>query len=125
MEDIKLMARAAKRRLKTNFWADCKKNLDEGTMEAKSKGISEMKVKSTLTRKVRSEIKGEKTDEFYLRVKEILDSEGEVSDAIGRLTDREVYDKLGYEEQQRYYLELSAKYHAALERYRREKEYGI
>lgn len=122
MEDIKLMARAAKRRLKTNFWADCKKNLDEGTSEARSRGISEIKVKSTLTRKVRSEIKGEKTDEFYLRVKEILDTEGEVSDAIGRLTDRSVYDGLNYEEQQRYNLELSAKYHAALERYRREKE---
>lgn len=125
MDDIKDLARAAKKRLKSNFWDDCKKNFDEGRLEAKNRGISEMKVKSTLTRRVKSEIKGEKEDAFYLRVKALLDSEGEVSDAIGRLTDREVYDKLNYEEKQRYNLELSAKYLAALSRYRHEKELGI
>lgn len=125
MDDIKLMARAAKRRLKNNFWADCKKNLDEGAMEARLRGVSEIKVKTTITRRVKSEIKGEKTDEFYIKVKELLDNEGEVSDAIGRLTDREVYDKLSYEEKQRYNLQLSNRYHEALARYRREKDLGV
>ena len=45
-----------------------------------------------------------------------------MSDAIGRLTDREKYEKLSYEEQQRYTMELSSKYLEALEKYRREKE---
>lgn len=125
MEDIKCLARAAKRRLKSNFWADCKKNLDEGTQDARNRGVSEIKVKSGLTRRVKSEIKGEKPDEFYLKVKTLLETEGEVSDAIGRLTEKEVYEKLTYEEKQRYNLELSAKYHAALARYRHEKELGL
>lgn len=125
MDDIKVLARAAKKRLKNNFWDDCRKNFDEGATEAKLRGISEIKVKSTLTRRVKSEIKGEKEDEFYLRVKALLDSEGEVSDAIGRLTDKDYYEGLSYEEKQRYNLQLSARYLAALSRYRHEKELGI
>ena len=122
MDDIIDMARAAKNRLKNNYWADCKKNIDENTTEARMRGISEMKVKSTLSQRVKNEIKGEKQDEFYLKVKKLLDEEGEVSDAIGRLTDKEYYATLSYEEKQRYSFELSAKYLAALNRYRKEKE---
>lgn len=125
MDDIIDMARAAKNRLKNNYWADCKKNIDENTTEARMRGISEMKVKSTLSQRVKNEIKGEKQDEFYLKVKKLLDKEGEVSDAIGRLTDKEYYATLSYEEKQRYSFELSAKYLAALNRYRKEKEIGI
>ncbi len=125
MDDIIKMARAAKSRLKSNYWADCKKNIDENTNEAKKKGLNEAKVKTTLSRRVKNEIKGEKPDEFYLKVKKLLDEEGEVSDAIGRLTDKEYYDTLSYEEKQRYSLEISGKYLQALKRYRKEKEMEI
>lgn len=125
MEDIKLMARAAKQRLKNNFWTDCKKNFYQNTSEAKERGISEIKVKSSLKGKVQSAIRGEKEDEFYLKVKTMLDAEGEVSDAIGRLTDKEQFDKLSYEEKQRYMLDISNRYLAALAKYRKEKEYSI
>ena len=122
MEDIKGLAHAAKLRMKNNFWEECKRNIDEGTFQAREKGLNEVRVKSSLRGKVESEIKGEKQDEFYLKVKALLDTEGEVSDAIGRLTDREVYDKLSYEDKQRYTMEISAKYLAALNRYKKEKE---
>ena len=52
---------------------------------------------------------------------ELLDEEGEVANAIGRLTDKEYYSTLSYEEKQRYTLELSNKYLIAVERYRKEK----
>ena len=68
------------------------------------------------------QIKGSAPDEFYLKVKAMLDECGEVSDAIGRLTDKAYYATLSYEEKQRYNLELSARYLAALERYRKERE---
>ena len=125
MEDIKNLAHAAKQRLKNNFWEDCKKNIDAGASQAKAMGLNEGKVKSTLHTRVQSEIKGEKQDEFYIKVKTLLDREGEVSDAIGRLTDKQYYETLTYEEKQRYTLTLSAKYLRALEKYRREKELGI
>lgn len=122
MDDIKDMARAAKQRLKNNFWDECKKNFDEKTVNARELGLNEGKVISSLKGRVKSEIKGEKQDEFYIRVKRLLDAEGEVSDAIGRLTDRSVFDKLSYEERQRYTLQLSSRYLQALEKYRKEKE---
>ena len=125
MDDIGVLARAAKQRLKNNFWEEFRKNLDEGASLAREKGLSETKVKSTICGRVQKEIKGERQDEFYLKVKDLLDREGEVSDALGRLTDREYYDKLSYADKQRYSLELSAKYLKALERYRKEKELGL
>ncbi|MDE6504617.1 MAG: hypothetical protein K2L42_01965 [Clostridia bacterium] len=125
MEDIKSMARAAKNRLKSNYWESCKRSIDRNTTEAKLKGMNEIKIKSSLTGMVKDHIKGEKKDEFYLKVKRLLDEEGEVSDAIGRLTDKEYYASLNYEEKQRYSLELSAKYLEALKRYRKEKELGF
>ena len=53
----------------------------------------------------------------------MLLTQGEVSDAIGRLTDKEYYATLSYEEKQRYNLTLSEKYLRALERFRRECEF--
>lgn len=125
MEDIKMMARAAKQRLKSNFWKDCKKKFDLNATEAKERGISEIKVKSSMKGQVKSAIRGEKEDGFYLKVKKMLDEEGEVFDALGRLTDKEYYDSLSYEEKMRYNLELANKYNAALAKWRKEKELNV
>lgn len=125
MEDIKQMARAAKQRLKSNFWSDCKKKFDLNATEAKERGISEIKVKSSLKGQVKSTIRGEKDDEFYLKVKKMLDEEGEVFDALGRLTDKEYYNTLSYEEKMRYNLNLANKYNAALAKWRKEKELNV
>ncbi len=122
MDSIKLKARQAKQRLKSNFWEDCKRQISDGQIAAKTQGLNENKVSAYVKTQVKTTINGEKQDDFYLKVKQLLDEEGEVSDAIGRLTDREVYEKLSYEEKQRYSLELSAKYVRALEKYRKEKE---
>lgn len=122
METIKGMARQAKQRLKNNFWENCKTNLKQGEIQAKNLGLNENKVKNYIGVKVQRQIKGDAPDAFYLKVKAMLDECGEVSDAIGRLTDKAYYATLSYAEKQRYNLELSAKYLAALERYRKEKE---
>ena len=122
MESIKSIARQAKQRLKNNFWENCKTNIKQGELQAKSLGLNESKVKSYIGVKVQRQIKGSAPDEFYLKVKAMLDECGEGSDAIGRLTDKAYYATLSYEEKQRYNLELSARYLAALERYRKERE---
>ncbi len=125
MDNIKSIARQAKTRLKNNFWENCKTDMAEGQTQAKNLGLNERKVKNYIGAKVMRRIRGGEEDGFYLRVKAMLDECGEVSDAIGRLTDAEYYATLSYAEKQRYNLELSAKYLAALERYRREKELGL
>lgn len=125
MDSIKQLARKAKKRMKSDFWEQCKNDMESGARQAKDMGLNERAVKNYIGGVVQSKIKGEVQDEFYLKVKNLLDSEGEVSDAIGRLTDKEYYESLSYAEKQRYSLELSEKYLRALEKYRKEKEFSV
>ena len=116
-------ARLAKNRIKSGFWKDCQRNMNQQIENARKQGLNESKAGHFFKTQVSARIAGEKPDEFYLRVKEMLLSEGEVSDAIGRLTDKAYYDTLSYEEKQRYTLTLSEKYLRALERFKREFEF--
>ena len=116
-------ARRAKSRIKSGFWKECEADFSETKEKAREHGLNESKAERYFKTQVEAKIEGKKEDDFYLRVKEMLLSQGEVSDAIGRLTDREYYNMLSYEEKQRYNLSLSEKYLRALERFRRECEF--
>ena len=118
-------ARRAKARMKQGFWLECKEDMQEKLEKAREAGVNESKAGRYFAAQVSAKIAGEKEDEFYLRVKQMLLSEGEVSDAIGRLTDKPYYDTLTYEEKQRYTLALSEKYLRALERFRKECEFDV
>jgi hypothetical protein len=109
--------------MKSGFWSECKEDMSKSLEQARKNGVNESKAGRYFAERVSAQIAGEKEDEFYLRVKAILSSEGEVSDAIGRLTDMEYYQTLTYEEKQRYTLSLSEKYLRALERFRAECEF--
>ena len=122
---LKTLAKEAKMRMKKGFWQECEDKLDQERTHAKEQGINESKIERYFQKKVVTEIRGETPDEFYLKVRDLLLSEGEVSDAIGRLTDREYYASLSYSEKQRYMLELSEKYLKALERFKHEYEFEI
>ena len=116
-------ARRAKSRIKSGFWLECKEDMSKSLEQARKNGVNESKAGRYFAERVSAQIAGEKEDEFYLKVKQMLLSEGEVSDAIGRLTDKEYFHTLSYEEKQRYTLSLSERYLRALERFRRECEF--
>lgn len=122
-KSLKQYCREAKKRLKHGFWQNYQKNLSEEIERAEKQGIAPSKVKEYYAYYVEGDIKTVKDEfeDFYKRVKIMLDEEGEVANAIGRLTDLEYYKTLSYEEQQRYNLSLSEKYLKAVERYRKEK----
>ena len=122
---VKTLAKEAKMRMKKGFWKQCEKELENERSRAKERGINESKMERYFAEKVTTKIRGESPDEFYLKVRDLLLSEGEVSDAIGRLTDREYYETLSYSDKQRYSLELSEKYLRALERFKREYEFEL
>ena len=109
--------------MKSGFWKECEADITVKKEKAREQGLNESKVGRYFKTQVEAQIEGRKEDEFYLKVKEMLLSEGEVSDAIGRLTDHEYFDTLTYEEKQRYTLSLSERYLRALERFRREYEF--
>lgn len=116
-------ARLAKSRIKSGFWKECEADFSEKKEKAREHGLNESKAGRFFKTQVEAQIEGKREDDFYLRVKEMLLSEGEVSDAIGRLTDRAYYDTLSYAEKQRYTLSLSERYLRALERFRAECEF--
>ena len=116
-------ARLAKRRIKSGFWTECQEDMDEHLEKARGQGLNESKAGRYFKAQVEAKIEGKQEDEFYLRVKEMLLTQGEVSDAIGRLTDKEYYATLSYEEKQRYTLTLSEKYLRALEKFRADCEF--
>ena len=116
-------ARKAKMRMKSGFWEKTDADRERKIEKAREHGLNESKAGRYFKMQVEAQIEGRKEDEFYLRVKKMLLSDGEVSNAIGRLTDQEYYKTLSYEEQQRYNLSLSEKYLRALERFRAECEF--
>ncbi len=116
-------ARRAKGRIKSGFWLEQQADIDSKKQKAREHGLNESKAGRFFKTRVTARLDGRQEDEFYLKVKALLLSEGEVSDAIGRLTDKAYYDTLGYEEKQRYTLSLSERYLRALERFRKEYEF--
>ena len=121
---LKALAKSAKQRIKQGFWMECKEKMDEKLQEARKQGLNESKAGRYFINQVTASLSGEKEDDFYLRVKNMLLEHGEVSDAIGRLTDQAYYQTLSYEDKQRYTLSLSERYLRALERFRRESEFS-
>ncbi len=125
LKSLKQYCKEAKHRLKSGFWTSYKEDLNKELEDAKHNGVPESKVREYFVYKViNGELSSEPEDEqvFYKRVKKLLDEEGEVSNAIGRLTDVVYFETLSYEEKQRYTLSLSEKYLKALDRYKKEKE---
>ena len=122
---LRALARSAKMRMKNGFWTECHADLQEKMARVKEQGLNESKAGRYFKERVAATLNGEKEDEFYLRVKAMLSAEGEVSDAIGRLTDKAYFDTLSYDEKQRYTLNLSEKYLRALERFKRECAFEI
>ena len=120
---FKSIAKEAKARLKNGFWTDCQLNRQEEIDKARDAGVAESRASKYFAEKVGQSIAHEQEDAFYLQVKEMLLTHGEVSDAIGRLTDKAYFEKLNYEERQRYTLALSNRYLLALERFKKEEQF--
>lgn len=122
---LKEYAKEAKKRLKGSFWHDYKLNVQSGIDKAEEDGTSKSKVLEYYQSKAAVTIRGVKTEDedFYLKVKNLLLTVGDVSDAIGRLTDKEYFSKLSYDAKQRYLLELSNKYLKAKERFYKEVKF--
>ena len=120
--NIKTLAKEAKKRLKNGFWEKYGKDVKASFSRARSQGVDPVGVIDYYEAKAAP--KKNDGDEFYRKVKKILDEYGERGNAISMLIDYSVYDSLDYGRKQKYVLDLSERYRAALERYKREKTFG-
>ena len=112
--------------MKSGYWDDFDRRLQNKIDDAKTEGNNPSKVKEFYVNRQLKEVNGKRSadEDFYNKVKLLLLEYGEVSDAIGRLIDKDIYENMTYEQRQRYTLEISNKYVEALERFKKEKEYG-
>jgi len=124
---LKKIAKDAKVRMKAGFWQRSMEEVNISKEYAKTNGLNESTVITFYREKFKSELREKNVEEenFYKKVKEILDTHGEVSDILGRLTDKEYLQTLSYEQRQKYLLSLSENYRKALIRYKKEKELGL
>ena len=124
-KSLKSYAKDAKNRLKSRFWQDYKENLQEKLTQDGVNSTEKSKVYDYYQSKIATTVRGVNNEDevFYQKVKDLLLTYGEVSDAIGRLTDKEYFNTLNYEQKQRYILELSNKYLKMKERFYREAKF--
>ena len=127
MDNIKLLAKDAKKRLKSGFWEEHKDKIVQIKDKARSEGVETSNIIKYYQTRVIHNVKAKDDDSelFYAKVKAILDSVGEVSDIIGRLIDQEIYISLPYESKQKYVMELSDRYRVALNRYKKDKHLDV
>ncbi len=122
-KSLKQYAKEAKRRLKSGFWQSYKSEVEQRKKQAVEDGIAVSKVVEYYNEEQRRRTSNNECadEEFYKKVKKLLDEYGETDDIIGRLTDKKYFSELNYEQRQKYSMELSSKYLIALERYNKEK----
>lgn len=125
--EIKNLAKLAKQRMKSGFWEECKESVSESIIKAQSEGENTSNVIRYCKSKVASVIDGkdEQMEEFYLKVKDILEKFGDVSDMIGRLCDVEYMKTLNFQQKERYLSDIASKYRACRERYEQEKKFAF
>jgi len=121
---MRKMAEKAKTRLKNGFWEDYRENV-ETTVKAKPANSCRSEIVCYYRAKAVREIVSPSDDTFYYKVKHILDTDGDVSDIIGRLCDEDKMRDMSFQEKQMYLFELSEKYRACRERYEQEKRFEI
>lgn len=127
MSEIKRRALLAKQRLKMGYWQRMREEQDrvaEATNDSaviRSARYARLREFEQQSRRALGDDFAERDERLYGKVRDMLDRDEDVSDPIGRLVDREVFDSLDDGNKQRYILELSAKFRELKERYYKEK----
>ena len=124
-KNFKTLAKEAKNRLKSGFWEKYRDSVVDSFEKAKSEGVDASRVIEFYEAKVSSSKTGDESETFYRKVKGLLEKYGECDNMISMLIDHSIYDRLSYENKQKYVLELSEKYRKALERYKRERSFSV
>lgn len=121
--ELKRRALLAKQRMKMGYWQKMQEERKE--LMSQSNDSSRLQVLSSLQRSdyvrgasmVLNRDKADKEEQLYKKVCSILSSSEIVTNPIGQLVDREVYDNMDDLNRQRYILELSQKFRELRDRY--------
>lgn len=129
--ELKRRARLAKQRLKMGYWETFEeqkaKVIDAvGTTENGVVLANEL-VREKIKREFKfvNDAQAQKDEILYSKVCAILDSDEIVMNPIGRLVNKDEYERLDDNGRQRYILELSEKFRELQERYYKERRGNI
>lgn len=117
-KQFKQIAKDAVHRMKHGFWEDMLKKKESGELEKETVNIS-LQDKAEIQKTVISQTQKTDDTEFEKMVYTLLD-EDEMS-PIGKLMDKEKYQKMTMEERGRYVLNISNKFLKIKEKYEAEK----
>ena len=125
--ELRLLALNAKRRMKDGYWQKTNVQRINAMENMRAMGKSVMVAQNYYINKLSTELYGKskiqsEDDNLYRKVCKILDDCSDVTNPIGLLVDREVYDKLDSNAKQRYVFKLADKYRTLKERYYMEKQ---
>lgn len=124
--ELKKRALLAKQRMKMGYWQRMHEERRE--LMQQSNDSSRLQLLSSLQRSdyVRTTSmalnrdKADKEEQLYRKVCSILASDENVTNPIGQLVERDLYDTMDEQNKQRYILELSQKFRELKDRYYRE-----
>lgn len=122
MSAFKEYAKEAKRRMKSGFWEQAKREMESEKQVAATQGLNTRKVCEEQRRRLQQQIYDYQgfceEQDFYKKVEDILDSDETVSNPIMRLADQDYLATLSPSDRQAYISRLAARYRQAVERYR-------
>ncbi|MCL2861104.1 MAG: hypothetical protein FWE22_01675 [Firmicutes bacterium] len=125
--ELKKRALLAKHRLKIGYWQQVHEKKSSELTKENGNTIMEKLIKDEIKEKFEREMNKElgnkqvlKEEEFFEKVRKILDDDEDSINPIGKLIEHDVYDKLDDDNKQRYILELSKKFREMSARYNKE-----
>lgn len=125
--ELRLLALNAKRRMKDGYWQKTNVQRINAMENMRAMGKSVTVAQNYYINKLNAELYGKskiqcEDDMLYKKVCKILDDCVDITNPIGQLVDREIYDKLDSNAKQRYVFKLADKYRTLKERYYIEKQ---
>lgn len=120
--ELKKRCWLAKQRLKMGYWESLKREKEDGVSASRNGLPLAVEYARRLNREaeVAASVSSAPDEKMYRIVCDILDSSEVALNPIGRLIERDVYEKLDPTGKQRYVLELSDKFRELQDRYYRE-----
>ncbi len=120
INELKKRALIAKQRLKMGYWESVSSERDALRREQVNADTISKLQRARLNRETRisgGEAAAKREEEMYRKVSEILSSDEDVLNPIGRLIDKQEYMRLDEQGKQKYVLELSRQFRELSKRY--------
>ena len=132
MDELRIKAKEARKRLRQGFWNDIIKERQAIIQNALEHGQDIKLVEEYCKRKIEEKIRNQNNpnkqseeDILYEKVCQLMETNEVLLNPLSKLIDHEVYDKMSDNAKQVYILKLSEQYIKLKQRYNNEHSHGL